>query len=80
MLVNVRCPTCGLPIGDIALFWKKMRSARVKEVLGVRNTISPQAGFDAGLQIDCKDILDKLQILKSCCRAHLICAMEFHVM
>ena len=57
-----------------------MRSARVKDVLGVRNTISPQAGFDAGLQINCKDILDKLQILKPCCRAHLITAMEFHVM
>ena len=77
MLIPVVCFTCGLPIGDVGPLWKHMHAARVSAILGNRHTVSTQAGVDAGLQVDCRDILDKLRIRKDCCRTHLISAMQF---
>jgi DNA-directed RNA polymerase subunit N (RpoN/RPB10) len=54
-----------------------MRAKRVSQVLQARKTAASQAAIDAGLQIDCSDILDLLGIKEDCCRGHLVSAMEF---
>ena len=77
MLVPILCFTCGCPIGDKEDIFRYLRAERVREVLKERGTIATQAAVDAGLQISCEDILDKLGIPEDCCRAHLISAMVF---
>jgi DNA-directed RNA polymerase subunit N (RpoN/RPB10) len=76
MLTPIVC-TCGMPIGDIAVLFLRMRAARVREVLGARGTAPTQAAVDAGLQIECGDILDLLQVTYDCCRARLVTNMQF---
>lgn len=77
MLVPVLCFTCGCPIGDVEGMFRVMRSKRVREVLAQRETSASQAAVDAGLQIDCSDILDRLGIIHDCCRKTLVTAMVF---
>jgi DNA-directed RNA polymerase subunit N (RpoN/RPB10) len=77
MLVPILCLTCGCPIGDKEDLFRHARAARVKAVLASRKTTATQAAVDAGLQIDCSDILDRLGIREDCCRAHLTSAMIF---
>jgi DNA-directed RNA polymerase subunit N (RpoN/RPB10) len=77
MLIPIRCPSCGYPIGEYADLFRESRIRRVREVLAARGTTATQACVDPGLQIDCADILDALHVLKYCCRAHLATAMEF---
>ena len=77
MYVPVVCFTCGCPIGDVEDLFRIMRTAKVKKILESRGTITTQAAVDAGLQIDCSDILEKLFINNYCCRAHLISSMRF---
>jgi hypothetical protein len=76
MLTPVVC-TCGMPIGDVAPLFLLMRAARVREVLAARGTAATQAAIDAGLQIECGDILDRLQVVYDCCRARLVTNMQF---
>jgi len=77
MLVPVICFTCGNPIGDIEDLFHHLRAARVREILAERGTTATQAAADAGLQIDCSDILDRLGIKNDCCRKCLVTAMIF---
>lgn len=77
MLVPILCFTCGCAIGDKADLFRHMRAKRVREILKSRGTTATQAAADAGLQIDCEDILDLLEIRNDCCRGHLVSAMVF---
>jgi DNA-directed RNA polymerase subunit N (RpoN/RPB10) len=77
MLVPILCFSCGCPIGDKEDLFRHMRAVRVREVLAARGTAPTQAPIDAGLQIECADILEQLGIVNDCCRAHLITAMNF---
>ena len=54
-----------------------MREERVREVLGERDTTAAQAAVDAGIRIDCGDILDTLGIHRPCCRTHAVTSMGF---
>ena len=49
----------------------------MKTILEERGTQATQAAVDAGLQIECSDILDKLLITHECCRKTLVTAMIF---
>ena len=77
MLVPILCFTCGCPIGDKEDLFRHLRAEKVREILKDRKTVATQAMIDAGLQIDCSDILDRLGIVYDCCRAHLISAMIY---
>ena len=77
MLVPVICFTCGFPTGDVEDMFHKMRAERVRAVFGERGGSAAQAGSDAGLQIDCGDILTQLGINHDCCRVSLVTAMIF---
>lgn len=77
MLTPTVCFTCGLPVGDVEDIFRKLRAERVREVLKERDTTVTQAAVDAGLQIDCTDILDDLGIEEDCCRTRLTTAMVF---
>jgi DNA-directed RNA polymerase subunit N (RpoN/RPB10) len=77
MLCPVLCFTCGCPVGDVAALFRHMRAARVRAVLAERGTAPALAAADAGLQIDCSDILDQLCIDNDCCRKTLVTAMIF---
>jgi len=77
MLVPVQCLTCGCPIGDVEDLFRHMRAERVRKILAERGTTATQAAADAGLQIDCSDILQVLGIVNDCCRAHLTSTMNF---
>lgn len=76
MMCPVVCFSCGLPI-EVEDLFKHLRADRVKTILSERNTTATQATSDAGLQIDCSDILDKLKINYDCCRKTIISAMDF---
>jgi DNA-directed RNA polymerase subunit N (RpoN/RPB10) len=77
MLVPVLCFTCGCPVGDVEDLFRHMRAARVRAILAERGTTATQAAADAGLQIDCSDILDRLGVVHDCCRKALVTAMIF---
>ena len=79
MWIPCLCVTCGCPIGDIGTLFRHLRAKRVQEVLAARGTTATQAAVDAGLQIDCEDILDRLGLPpeRSCCRGHLVTAVLF---
>jgi len=77
MLTPVVCFNCGLAVGDKEDLFREMRSERVEKVLRERGTDPSQAPADAGLQIDCGDILDDLNVHMSCCRTRLISALIF---
>lgn len=77
MLVPVLCFTCGYPVGDVEDLFHHMRAARVRAVLAERGTVAAQAATDAGLQIDCGDILDRLGVEHDCCRMTLVTAMIY---
>ena len=77
MLCPVVCFTCGCPVGDVEDIFRHMRAARVRGILAERGTAATQAAVDAGLQVDCGDILDRLGIDHDCCRKTLVTAMVF---
>jgi DNA-directed RNA polymerase subunit N (RpoN/RPB10) len=77
MLMPILCFTCGMPIGDKADLFKRLRSEKAKAILAQRGTIPTKASVDPGLQIDCTDIFDRLKIFQYCCRMHLTSNMEF---
>ena len=77
MLVPVLCFTCGCSIADLEDIFRHLRAAKVKEILDQRKTTATQAAVDAGLQIDCSDILDTLNIMHACCRKTMVTAMIF---
>jgi hypothetical protein len=73
----VLCFSCGYPVGDVEALFRHMRAARVRSALARRGTAATQAAVDAGLQVDCGDILDRLKISNDCCRKTLVTAMVF---
>jgi DNA-directed RNA polymerase subunit N (RpoN/RPB10) len=77
MLTPVTCFTCGCPVGDKEDLFRHMRAALVRATLAERGTQPTQAASDAGLQIDCREILDRLQVTGDCCRKALVTAMIF---
>jgi DNA-directed RNA polymerase subunit N (RpoN/RPB10) len=77
MLVPVLCFTCGCAVGDVAPLFRHMRAARARAILAERGTTATRAGADAGLRVDCGDILDRLGVDHDCCRKTLITAMVF---
>jgi DNA-directed RNA polymerase subunit N (RpoN/RPB10) len=77
MLVPVLCFTCGCPVGDVEDIFREMRISKVRAILDERGTTATQAAADAGLQIDCSDILKQLGIEFDCCRKTIISAMIF---
>ena len=77
MLTPIVCFTCGAPTGDVEDLFQAMRAARVRAVLAERGTAATQAAVDAGLQIDCSEILTRLGITHDCCRKVLVTAMLY---
>ena len=77
MLVPILCFTCGSAIGDVEDLYLSMRAARVAAALAENDTAAVAASIDPKLQIDCRDILELLNVRFDCCRAHLITCMQF---
>ena len=77
MLIPIVCFTCGLPVGDKADLFRRLKAERVNRILAEHGTVPSQVPFDSKLQIDCEDILDRLKIRRPCCRTRLVTAMEF---
>jgi len=77
MLTPVVCFDCGLPVGDEEDLFREMRAELVERVLRERGTDPASAPADAGLQIDCGEILDELNVHMGCCRTRLISALIF---
>lgn len=78
MLTPIRCITCGSSIGDIAPFFQILKSRKIEAALTERDTNPNMAIVDAGLQVECKDILESLGVKYDCCRMHLISTMQFN--
>jgi DNA-directed RNA polymerase subunit N (RpoN/RPB10) len=77
MLTPIVCMTCGCPVGDKAGAFRHMRAKKVKAALAERGTAAERASADAGLRIECADILDSLRVGPDCCRKTLVTAMVF---
>lgn len=77
MLTPIICFDCGRSVGDKEDLFRYMRAERVKKVLSEHGTIAAQAPADAGLQIDCSDILTDLEVHMDCCRKTLVSALIF---
>jgi DNA-directed RNA polymerase subunit N (RpoN/RPB10) len=77
MLIPARCMSCGLPVGDVAGIYRRIRYERAREALKDRDVIPTQAVIDASLQIDMEDILEELGITEDCCRRTLTTGMCF---
>ena len=77
MLTPVRCFTCGSSTGHVAVVFATERRRRAKEALAARNTAPSMAMVDAGLDLACGDLLDRLQIPRDCCRKTLLTAMIY---
>jgi DNA-directed RNA polymerase subunit N (RpoN/RPB10) len=77
MLTPIVCFDCGLPVGDKEDLFRHMRAERVKATLTEHGTIATHALTDAGLQIDCQDILEALGVHMDCCRKTLVSALIF---
>lgn len=77
MLTPVRCFTCGSSTGHVATVFAHERRRRAKAALTERGTVPNMAMVDAGLQLACGDVLDRLKIDRDCCRKTLITAMIF---
>lgn len=77
MLVLIRCIACGFPLGDVYDIFARMRAQLTQATLQDRDTDAAFAPVDAGLQIDCSAIFDKLGIKLECCRMHLATGMNF---
>ena len=84
---NPRCKTCGFPIGNATrVIYNILRNEKIKNILKEADT--PTAGaptaaktstekltntlIDPEINIDTKEILDKLHIKNVCCRTCLI--------
>ena len=78
MLTPIRCPTCGLPIDEIASIYRVRASARARaerERLGLH---APASAFVAPAYASpVGDILDQLTVVFDCCRVHVFTAMNF---
>jgi DNA-directed RNA polymerase subunit N (RpoN/RPB10) len=68
MLVPIICFTCGCPIGDKEDLFNKLKEEKAKK-LNIRDIDNKE--------LDCSDILNKLDINNDCCRMHLITSMQF---
>jgi len=77
MLTPIVCMTCGCPVGDKAGAFRHMRAKKVRALLAERGTAAERAPADAGLRIECAEILDALRIAHDCCRKTLVTAMVF---
>lgn len=77
MLTPVVCFTCGCAVGDKAGIFRHLRAERVRTILAERGTVPERVMADSGLQIDCSDILDSLQIRHDCCRKTIATAMIY---
>jgi DNA-directed RNA polymerase subunit N (RpoN/RPB10) len=77
MLIPCVCFTCGYPIGDVDDLFRTMRARRAEQIVKERKTAPSNVAFDVGLQIDCSDIFDSLNIRHDCCRKSLASAMRF---
>ncbi len=54
-----------------------MRAALARKLLEERGTTPTRAAVDPGLQIECSEIFDRLEIPGDCCRKTLSAAMIF---
>ena len=77
MLTPVRCFSCGRSTGHVATIMAAARRKRAKQILAERDTTPTMTMVDAGLQMACGDILDRLKIPLDCCRKTLITTMIF---
>lgn len=77
MLTPIVCMTCGCPVGDKAGIFRHLRAERVRAVLAGRDTAASRVLADAGLRIECADILDSIGVTDDCCRKTLATAMIF---
>ena len=66
MLVPILCFTCGLPLSDKEDIYNHLKAEKIKSIDNVESD-----------DIDCVDILEKLDIMNDCCRMHFITAMIF---
>lgn len=67
MLIPIVCFTCGCPIGDKEDLFNYLKEQKIKE--------NPES--DKSDDLDCSDILTKLDIKNDCCRMHFISSMTF---
>ena len=70
MLIPIVCFTCGCPIGDKEDLFNYLKVEKIqsqKDKLQILNNN----------ELDCSDILDKLDIVNDCCRMHFISSMLF---
>ncbi len=76
MLIDVVCPSCGLPIGHLATLFNKLREERTRELVekvgGDYGDISYLTSHNAQTEIDMADVLDKMRIYGDCCRLHMV--------
>lgn len=63
MLIPILCFTCGLPLADKEDLYNELKSKKKIE--------------NAHDELDCKDILEQLDIVNDCCKMHFITAMLF---
>ena len=85
MLTPPRCPTCGLPIGDVAVIYRELRRRLFEETLKKKGkkgalkfrVLPTQVVVDARLKISMDAVLAGLQINDDCCRMHLSTVMDW---
>jgi DNA-directed RNA polymerase subunit N (RpoN/RPB10) len=83
---NPRCKTCGFPIGNATrVIYNILKNEKIKNILKEADTSASEAStekltntlIDPEINIDTKEILDKLHIKNVCCRTCLITWKKF---
>ena len=77
MLTPVRCITCGLPCGDVAAVYRKIRQDRARTELKKKDCHPAQSVIHTEMEIVLTDVLEALGINFDCCRRTITTAMDF---
>ncbi len=75
----VRCPTCGLPIGDLRDVYELKAKRLMDGELKAKGVSPRQASADLSLSLDHDKIFDSLNIPRErfCCRMHMMTTISF---
>ncbi len=78
MIVPVRCPSCGMPIGQVEPVFIELQKEKMKKTLEEYDTLPSKASANLNIEADCEDIFNLLIINNLCCRMHIMSTFYFH--
>lgn len=77
MLVFIRCPTCGYPIGSIYDAFTDIKIHLYRKQLNDDTISISNVGVIDYIQLPMGEIFNQLNVKNECCRQHLITNVNF---